>query len=218
MGAWIALRLAQRLPGRIQALLLLAPAPDFTSRLVEPKLTAEDRAALQRDGFIAEPSPYSDQPTVYTRKLIEDGALAAVMTGPIALDVPVHIIQGMEDPDVPHTHALDLVSLLPSAGVTLTLVKDGDHRLSRPRGPCPHGAGGAGAGARKPAAGRLRASAEPHGSAARPIRDVCATSRRCRPRSPQPSDLARISRLRKLLSDTSCRPESPAYFASAVFG
>ncbi|MBB3935927.1 alpha/beta fold hydrolase [Aureimonas phyllosphaerae] len=132
MGAWIALRLAQRLPSRVAALLLLAPAPDFTSRLVEPKLTAEDRAALQRDGFIAEPSPYSDQPTLYTRKLIEDGARAAVMTGPIALDVPVHVIQGMEDPDVPYGHALELVSLLPSAGVTLTLVKDGDHRLSRP--------------------------------------------------------------------------------------
>ena len=132
MGAWIALRLAQRLPGRLQALLLLAPAPDFTTRLVEPKLTAEDRAALQRDGFLAEPSPYSDQPTIYTRKLIEDGARASVMGGPIAIDVPVHVIQGMEDPDMPHTHALELVSLLPSAGVTLTLVKDGDHRLSRP--------------------------------------------------------------------------------------
>ncbi|RIX99181.1 alpha/beta hydrolase [Aureimonas flava] len=132
MGAWIALRLAQRLPGRVRCLLLLAPAPDFTTRLVEPRLTAQDRAALARDGFIAEPSPYSDQPTVYTRRLIEDGAAAAVMTGPIALDLPVHVIQGMEDPDVPHAHALELVSLLPSAGVTLTLVKDGDHRLSRP--------------------------------------------------------------------------------------
>jgi pimeloyl-ACP methyl ester carboxylesterase len=132
MGAWIALRLAQRLPGRVCSLLLLAPAPDFTTRLVEPKLTAEDRAALARDGFIAEPSPYSDQPTIYTRRLIEDGAAAAVMTGPIALDLPVHVIQGMEDPDVPYAHALELVSLLPSAGVTLTLVKDGDHRLSRP--------------------------------------------------------------------------------------
>ncbi|WP_279479104.1 alpha/beta hydrolase [Aureimonas sp. SK2] len=132
MGAWIALRLAGRLPGRIRALLLLAPAPDFTSRLVEPKLTAEDRAALARDGFVAEPSPYSDQPTIYTAKLIADGMAASVMTGPIALDMPIHIIQGMEDPDVPHTHALELVSLLPSAGVTLTLVKDGDHRLSRP--------------------------------------------------------------------------------------
>ncbi len=132
MGAWIALRLAQRLPGRVAALLLLAPAPDFTSRLVEPKLTSEDRAALARDGFVAEPSPYSDQPTIYTAKLLADGAAAAVMTGPIALDLPVHVIQGMEDPDVPYAHALELVSLLPSSGVTLTLVKDGDHRLSRP--------------------------------------------------------------------------------------
>lgn len=132
MGAWIALRLAQRLPGRVAGLLLLAPAPDFTARLVEPRLTAADRAALSRDGFIAEPSPYSDQPTIYTAALIEDGARAGVMNGPIALDLPVHIIQGMEDPDVPHAHALELLSLLPSAGVTMTLVKDGDHRLSRP--------------------------------------------------------------------------------------
>ncbi len=132
MGAWIALRLGQRLPGRIAALLLLAPAPDFTSRLLEPRLSAAQREILARDGRLEEASPYSDQPTVYTAQLIRDGEAAGVMGGPIGLDAPVHVIQGMEDPDVPFSHALDLVALLPSAGVTLTLVKDGDHRLSRP--------------------------------------------------------------------------------------
>ena len=135
MGAWIALRLARHWakdPGRLAGLLLLAPAPDFTARLVEPSLTGPECQALDRDGFIARPSEYSDEPTIYTKALLEDGGRAAVMDGPIVTGCPVRIIQGMADPDVPHTHALELVSHLPGDGVTLTLVADGDHRLSRP--------------------------------------------------------------------------------------
>lgn len=134
MGAWIALRLAKAWKadaGRLAGLLLLAPAPDFTTRLVEPSLTGAECIALDRDGFIARPSEYSGEPTIYTKALLEDGARAAVMDGPIVTGCPVRIIQGMADPDVPHTHALDLVSHLPGDGVTLTLVADGDHRLSR---------------------------------------------------------------------------------------
>ncbi len=135
MGAWVALRLAKAWAerrGRLAGLLLLAPAPDFTTRLVEPSLTGPECQALDRDGFIARASDYSDDPTIYTKALLEDGALAAVMDGPIVTGCPVRIIQGMADPDVPHTHALELVSHLPGDGVTLTLVADGDHRLSRP--------------------------------------------------------------------------------------
>lgn len=134
MGAWIALRLARAWrhePGRLAGLLLLAPAPDFTTRLVEPSLTGPECIALDRDGFIARASDYSSEPTIYTKALLEDGATAAVMDGPIVTGCPVRIIQGMVDPDVPHTHALELVSHLPGDGVTLTLVADGDHRLSR---------------------------------------------------------------------------------------
>ncbi|MEF2073889.1 alpha/beta hydrolase [Consotaella aegiceratis] len=136
MGAWIALRLIQTLRAhsggdKVAGLLLLAPAPDFTSRLIEPALNADQQRALDKQGFFAVPTEYGPEPTIYTRALIEDGRTNSVMTGLIETGCPVHIIQGMADPDVPYNHALDLVSHLPSESVVLTLVRDGDHRLSR---------------------------------------------------------------------------------------
>jgi pimeloyl-ACP methyl ester carboxylesterase len=138
MGAWIALRMTQEIArgagdGRVAGLLLLAPAPDFTVDLVEPGLTPEQRQALERDGFFTTPSEYSGEPSLFTRALIEDGRANRVLTGPIDTFCPVTIIQGMRDPDVPHEHALKLTSLLPADDVTLSLVPDGDHRLSRPQ-------------------------------------------------------------------------------------
>ncbi|RFC69264.1 MULTISPECIES: alpha/beta hydrolase [Mesorhizobium] len=138
MGAWIALRMAQELRKagegeRIGALILLAPAPDFTRELVEPKLTDAQRKDLTEKGYFAEPSEYSDQPYMYTRALIEDGAQNLVMDRPIDTHCPVQIIQGVADPDVPFSHALKLASLMPSDDVTLSLVPEGDHRLSRPQ-------------------------------------------------------------------------------------
>jgi pimeloyl-ACP methyl ester carboxylesterase len=137
MGAWIALRLVQlaRAAGGgtpIAGLLLLAPAPDFTARLMEPKLTTDQRRQLAEAGVLSEPSAYSDTPTIYTQKLFDDGKDNLVMSGLIDTGCPVTIIQGMADPDVPYEHALELVSHLPSEGVVVTLVRDGDHRLSRP--------------------------------------------------------------------------------------
>ncbi len=138
MGAWIALRMVEELRkhdegGRVAGLVLLAPAPDFTSELVEPKLTRAQRRALDSQGFFEKRSAYAAEPDIYTRALIEDGRENRVMTGPIDTNCPVHILQGMADPDVPHSHALKLVSLLPADDVTLSLVPDGDHRLSRPQ-------------------------------------------------------------------------------------
>jgi pimeloyl-ACP methyl ester carboxylesterase len=138
MGAWIALRMVAELHkagdgARIGGLVLLAPAPDFTHELMEPQLTAEQREALDRDGLFEEPSGYSDEPNIYTRALFEDGAKNRVMTGPIDTHCPVHVLQGLADPDVPHEHALKLVSLLPADDVTLSLIPGGDHRLSRPQ-------------------------------------------------------------------------------------
>ncbi len=136
MGAWIALRMAQELckasSGRVAGLVLLAPAPDFTADLIEPHLDAAQRRDLDDKGFFERPSDYAGEPYVYTRALLEDGARNCVMTGPIDTHCPVHIIQGLDDPDVPHTHALKLASHLPADDVTLSLVPGGDHRLSRP--------------------------------------------------------------------------------------
>ncbi len=141
MGAWIALRMVQelnragdkRVAGRVAGLVLVAPAPDFTAELVEPKLTHAQRSALAEQGYFEEPSDYADQPYIYTRALIGDGRRNLVMTGPIDTHCPVHILQGMADASVPHGHALKLAGLLPADDVTLALVPDGDHRLSRPQ-------------------------------------------------------------------------------------
>jgi pimeloyl-ACP methyl ester carboxylesterase len=139
MGAWVALRMIQALRetgkgGNIAGLLLLAPAPDFTSELIEPNLTAQHRRDIDEKGYFEEYSEYSpDYPNIYTRALIDDGRANRVMNGPIDTHCPVHIIQGIKDPDVPHTHALKLAGCLPADDVTLALVPDGDHRLSRPQ-------------------------------------------------------------------------------------
>lgn len=137
MGAWIALRMVQELrrqgEERVAGLVLLAPAPDFTAELIEPQLTDAQRRDLAEKGYFEEPSEYSDQPYIYTRALIEDGRDNLVMTGPIDTHCPVHILQGLDDPDVPPAHAMKLASLLPADDVTLSLIPQGDHRLSRPQ-------------------------------------------------------------------------------------
>ncbi|MBS9721689.1 alpha/beta hydrolase [Tianweitania sp. BSSL-BM11] len=138
MGGWITLRMVQELNrrgdrGRIAGLLLIAPAPDFTSDLMQPLLSRKQKEQIETLGYLEEPSQYSDQPNIYTRALFEDGEQNRVLTGLIDTHCPVTIIQGMADPDVPHSHALKLVEHLPADNVTLSLVPDGDHRLSRPQ-------------------------------------------------------------------------------------
>jgi pimeloyl-ACP methyl ester carboxylesterase len=138
MGAWIALRMIEELRKsgegeRVAGLVLLAPAPDFTVELIEPQLKKTQRRDLDKKGFFEVRSDYSDQPYVYTRALFEDGRENRVMTGPINTHCPVHVLQGLTDKDVPHAHALKLVGCMPSDDVTLSLVPDGDHRLSRPQ-------------------------------------------------------------------------------------
>ncbi|OHV73096.1 carboxylesterase [Ensifer sp. LCM 4579] len=136
MGAWIALRLVEELRRRgegerVAGLVLIAPAPDFTAELIEPNLTEAEKASLAAKGYFEEPSDYSPEPNIFTRALIEDGRDNRVMTGPIETGCPVHILQGMCDPDVPYTHALRLIEHMPSDDVVMTLIRDGDHRLSR---------------------------------------------------------------------------------------
>lgn len=136
MGAWVALRLVEELRARgegerADGLVLIAPAPDFTAELIEPNLTESEKASLSERGFFEEPSEYSPEPNIFTRALIEDGRQNRVMKGPIETGCPVHILQGMRDPDVPYAHALKLMEHMPSDDVVMTLIRDGDHRLSR---------------------------------------------------------------------------------------
>ncbi|WP_457586811.1 alpha/beta hydrolase [Ensifer canadensis] len=136
MGGWIALRLIQELRQRgmgerVAGLVLIAPAPDFTADLIEPNLTETEQRSLEERGYFEEPSEYSPEPNIYTRALIEDGRDNRVLVGTITTGCPVHILQGMRDPDVPYGHALKLMEHLPADDVVMTLIRDGDHRLSR---------------------------------------------------------------------------------------
>lgn len=132
MGGWIACLTAMAWPERVRALALVAPAPDFTEKLMEPEIPPEGRAALAADGVWLRPSDYGE-PYPITRELLEDGARWSILPGPVAIEAPVRILQGGEDPDVPWRHALELAQGLKSDDVVFTLVKDGDHRLSRPQ-------------------------------------------------------------------------------------
>lgn len=132
MGGWIALRMAEELKKRhirLAGTVLIAPAPDFTATLVEEKLTGLQRQALETKGFFEVQSEFGAVP--YTKALIDDGRNNLVMEGLLDPGCPVHILQGMQDDVVPYQHTLKLMEHLPLGDVTLTLVRDGDHRLSR---------------------------------------------------------------------------------------
>lgn len=136
MGGWIALRMVQELAKRgeshrLKALLLLAPAPDFTHELMKPELSPEQIEQLQSKGYMEEHSEYSDDPNIFTKALFDDGDKNRVLSSLIETGCQVHILQGMKDPDVPYTHAMKLIEHLPDEAVSMTLIKDGDHRLSR---------------------------------------------------------------------------------------
>jgi pimeloyl-ACP methyl ester carboxylesterase len=132
MGGWIACLAAMAWPERVQAMVLVAPAPDFTEKLMGPEIPPEGRAALEADGVWMRPSEYGD-PYPISRTLLEDGARWSILDGePIPIEVPVRILQGGADPDVPWTHALELANTLKGDDVVFTLIRAGDHRLSRP--------------------------------------------------------------------------------------
>jgi len=130
MGGWMALLAALALEERVKAMTLIAPAPDFTQKLMWPEFSADQQAEIMDKGFTLRPSDYGEPYTI-TRNLIEDGEKWSLLDGPIMVDFPIRILQGMEDPDVPWQHALKLVDALGGGDVILHLIKDGDHRLSR---------------------------------------------------------------------------------------
>lgn len=129
MGAWIALLAARARPEKAAALLLVAPAPDFTARLTWPRMTDAARAAVETEGEWLAPSAYGE-PVPFTRKLFEDGKAHLVLDAPYTFSGPTHILQGTADPDVPWSHALMLAETMTGGDVALELIKGGDHRLS----------------------------------------------------------------------------------------
>lgn len=132
LGGWIMLLAALRRPERIEGLVGIAAAPDFTEDLIIPALSEDDRARLERDGVLQMFSPYDPEPTPVTQRILEDGCNHLVLRGQIPLDCPVRLIHGMEDPDVPWRTSLNLAERLRATDVEVTLVKAGEHRLSEP--------------------------------------------------------------------------------------
>jgi pimeloyl-ACP methyl ester carboxylesterase len=147
MGGWLALLTVRALKQRaataplagegvraaasVAGLMLIAPAIDFTEELMWKRFTPAIKSELAEKGVWARPSAYSPEPYLVTRRLIEEGRSHLLLGGMIETGCPVRILQGVEDPDVPWQHAVELTSRLACDDVVLTLVKDGDHRLSR---------------------------------------------------------------------------------------
>lgn len=131
MGGWIMLLAALARPQRVAGLIGLAPAPDFTEALIWNRLGDADRDRLMRAGRLEMPSDYSEEPTVITRTLIEEGRRHLLLSAPIGIRCPVRLLHGMADPDVPYRLSLELADRIAGEDVRVTLIKHGDHRLSR---------------------------------------------------------------------------------------
>jgi pimeloyl-ACP methyl ester carboxylesterase len=138
MGGWVALLLAREMARRpagrasLAGLVLIAPAPDFTEELMWKNFSPEARHQIETDGVWLRPSAYGE-PYPITRALIEEGRNHLLLGGSIDVGCPVRILQGAQDPDVPWQHAFALAHRLPADDVVLTMIQDGDHRLSRPQ-------------------------------------------------------------------------------------
>jgi len=133
MGGWLACLVALARPRRVKAMVLVAPASDFTEKLMGPEIPPAGHAALAAEGVWLRPSDYGD-PYPITKALLEDGARWSILGAePVPIAIPVRILQGAADPDVPWRHALELALAIKGEDVVFTLIKDGDHRLSRPQ-------------------------------------------------------------------------------------
>ncbi|GAC1331131.1 MAG: alpha/beta hydrolase [Bradyrhizobium sp.] len=138
MGGWMALLAARALAeggetDRLAGMVLIAPAVDFTETLMWDRFSPEIRRSIEAEGVWFRPSDYSDDPYPITRALIEEGRNHLLLGGAIDVGCPVRILQGAQDPDVPWRHAFALTHRLPADDVVLTMIQDGDHRLSRPQ-------------------------------------------------------------------------------------
>ena len=140
MGGWMALLLARAIASReakqatLAGLVLIAPAPDFTEQLMWNAFSDEVREEIRTKGVWMRPSEYDDgTPYPITRALIEEGRSHLLLGSAIEVGCPVRILQGAQDPDVPWQHAFALAHRLPAEDVVLTMIQDGDHRLSRPQ-------------------------------------------------------------------------------------
>jgi len=130
LGAWIMILAALERSERVAGMVGIAAAPDFTEDLIWGTLSEEDRNNLQETGIIRIPNPHGNEPTPVSRALIEDGRGNLVLRGTIPLTCPVRLLHGLLDREVPSETSLKLATSLESDNVTVTFIKNGDHRLS----------------------------------------------------------------------------------------
>lgn len=128
MGGWLALLAARERPAQVAAIVGVAPAPDFT----DWGFTPDEKMTILQQGRIERANPYGPEPTLYTRAFWSSGEAKRLMFGNIPFDGPVRLLQGQLDPDVPWQRTARLAEMLTSPDIRTLLVKDGDHRLSRP--------------------------------------------------------------------------------------
>jgi pimeloyl-ACP methyl ester carboxylesterase len=128
MGGWLALKLALARPDRVAGIIGIAAAPDFTEDLIWQNLSAADRLRLEQDGYITDP----ESGLIYTKHLLIEARAHLLLRAPIGLTCPVHLLQGQQDQAVPWQTAEHISAKLTGTKTTITLIPDGDHRLSRP--------------------------------------------------------------------------------------
>ena len=139
MGGWLTLLLLRQLKARyadlserVKGCILIAPAWNMTEELMWGRFSEEIKSEILKKGAYMRPSAYGDGPYAITRGLIEDGRMHSLDLSKVSLDCPIRIIHGLQDPDVPWEHSLELVKQIKDNDITLHLIKDGEHRLSRP--------------------------------------------------------------------------------------
>jgi pimeloyl-ACP methyl ester carboxylesterase len=138
MGGWLALLLLRQhvtklapADSRIRAMVLIAPAVDMTQALMWDGFPEAVRTEIMTRGVYARPSSYGDGPYVITRQLVEDGRRHLLLDSQLAVPCPVRIVQGLDDADVPWQHAVRVAQALDGDDITVTMIRNGDHRLSR---------------------------------------------------------------------------------------
>lgn len=132
MGGWIALLAARARSGIIHGVVGIAAAPDFTQEIYYERLDQDQRYQLDQKGFVELPNDYSDEPYYFTKAFFEEAQNNLLLDRGLQVDFPVHLIQGMQDKDVPWQTAVRIQNSLGGESVDITFVDDGDHRLSRP--------------------------------------------------------------------------------------
>ncbi len=133
LGGWLMMLAALHRPERIVRLVGISAAPDFTEELMWNELSAQQKQQLEADGVLYLPNPYCDNtPYIIAQKLIEEAREHLLLQNPIDIHCPVHLLQGMQDNEVPTNYPIRIANLLASENVTITTVKNAGHSFSQP--------------------------------------------------------------------------------------